>query len=151
MVRNDTPCKRQDPGTDTLTEVLPLGLIWTSDVEDWKHPHLVDFIDRKEAYFHPNLSKTSPHHHLQGPSAQTSDHYDEDIASSFSRKDILIVQDEFAILVPFSLSFKKLIKDAHRDYYASISIGGRPISNEEFADDIDLMDGTSSKPQDHTN
>ncbi|KAH3890535.1 hypothetical protein DPMN_014619 [Dreissena polymorpha] len=90
MERNDTPCKRQDPGTDTLAEVLPLGLIWTSD-------------------------------------------------------------DEFAILVPFNLSFKKLIQDAHRDYYTSIYIGGRPISNVEFADDIDLMDGTSSKPQDHTN
>ena len=37
------------------------------------------------------------------------------------------------------------------DNHTSISIGGRPICNLRFADDIDLMDGSNGELQDLTN
>ena len=37
------------------------------------------------------------------------------------------------------------------DHHTSISIGGRPIYNLRFADDIDLMTGSNGELQDLTN
>ena len=37
------------------------------------------------------------------------------------------------------------------DHYTSISIGGRPICNPRFTDDIDLMGGSNGELQDLTN
>ena len=42
------------------------------------------------------------------------------------------------------------MREALHDFHSTISIGGRPISNLRFADDIDLMGGSNEELQDLT-
>ena len=53
--------------------------------------------------------------------------------------------------VLFNLFVERIMQETLHGHYTSISIGGRPISNLRFADDIDLMGGTSSELHDLTN
>ena len=53
--------------------------------------------------------------------------------------------------VLFNLFLEKIMKETRHDHLTYISIGGRPISNFRFADDIDLIGGASSELQDLTN
>ena len=53
--------------------------------------------------------------------------------------------------VLFNICLKKIMKKSLRNHHAYINIGGRPISNVRFADEIDLIGGTSSKLEDLTN
>ena len=50
----------------------------------------------------------------------------------------------------FNLFLEKIMQETLHDHHTSISIGGRPICNQRFADDIDLMGGSSSELQDLT-
>ena len=43
------------------------------------------------------------------------------------------------------------MQEALEEHTTSISIGGRPVCNLRFADDIDLMGGTNNELQDLTN
>ena len=43
------------------------------------------------------------------------------------------------------------MQETLHDHHTSISIGGRPICNLRFADDIDLMGGSNGELQDLTN
>ena len=43
------------------------------------------------------------------------------------------------------------MQETLHDHNTSVSIGGRPICNLRFADDIDLMGGSICKLQDFTN
>ena len=45
----------------------------------------------------------------------------------------------------------EIIQETFHDHHTSISIGGTPISNIRFADDMDLMGGSNSELQDFTN
>ena len=51
----------------------------------------------------------------------------------------------------FNLFLRKIIQETLHDHYTSLSIGGRPICNLRFADDIDLVDGSNSELQNLTN
>ena len=46
---------------------------------------------------------------------------------------------------------EKITQETLHDHHTSISIGGRPICNLRFADDIDLMGGSNGELQDLTN
>ena len=46
---------------------------------------------------------------------------------------------------------EKIMQETFHDYHTLISVGGRPISILQFADDIDLMDGNNDELQDLTN
>ena len=46
---------------------------------------------------------------------------------------------------------EKIMVGTFHDHNTSISIGGQPICNLQFADDIDFMGGSSSELQDLTN
>ena len=50
----------------------------------------------------------------------------------------------------FNLFQEKIMQETLHDHYVSISIGGRPICNLQFAD-IDLTGGSNDKLQDLTN
>ena len=45
---------------------------------------------------------------------------------------------------------KKIIKETPADHHTSISIGGRPLCNLKFADDIDLLTGSNTELQELT-
>ena len=47
--------------------------------------------------------------------------------------------------------FQEIIQETLYDHHRSISTGGRPICNFQFADNIDLMGGSNSELQDLTN
>ena len=52
----------------------------------------------------------------------------------------------------FNLFVKTIVQETvHNTNHKSISIGGRPVCSILFADDIDLMGGSSGKLQDLTN
>ena len=51
----------------------------------------------------------------------------------------------------FNLFPVKITKETLHDHHTSISIGRRPICNLQFADNIDLMGGSSGELQDLTN
>lgn len=51
----------------------------------------------------------------------------------------------------FNLYLERIMIDTLHDHHTSISIGGRPICNLRFADDIDLMGGSNQELQDLTN
>ncbi len=53
--------------------------------------------------------------------------------------------------VLFNLFLERIMQEALQDHHTSISIGGRPICNLRFADDIDLMGGNIKELQDLTN
>ena len=51
----------------------------------------------------------------------------------------------------FNLFLEKIMQETLHDHHTSISIGGRPICNPRFADDVDLMSGINGEFQDLTN
>ena len=51
----------------------------------------------------------------------------------------------------FNLFLERIMIETLHDHHTSISIGGRPICNLRFADDIDLMAGSNQELQDLTN
>ena len=53
--------------------------------------------------------------------------------------------------VLFNLFLEQIMQEALHGHHTFISIGGRPICNLRFADDIDLMDGSNGELQDLTN
>ena len=53
--------------------------------------------------------------------------------------------------VLFNIFLERIIHMTLHDYVPSISIGGRPICNLRFANDIDLMEGSAGELQDLTN
>lgn len=52
--------------------------------------------------------------------------------------------------VLFNLFLERIMLETLEDHHTSISIGGRPVCNLRFADDIDLMGGTNTELQDLT-
>ena len=50
----------------------------------------------------------------------------------------------------FNLFLEKIMQETLHDHVTTISIGGRPVCNLRFADDINLMDGSSSELQELT-
>ena len=54
-------------------------------------------------------------------------------------------------IILFNLFLEKIMVGTFHDHNTSISIGGQPICNLQFADDIDFMGGSSSELQDLTN
>ena len=50
----------------------------------------------------------------------------------------------------FNLFLEKIMQETLHDHHTSISIGGRPICNQIFADDIELMGGSNGELQDLT-
>ena len=53
--------------------------------------------------------------------------------------------------VLFNLFLEKIMQETLHDHHISISIGGRPICNLQFADNIDLIGGSNDELQDLTN
>ena len=53
--------------------------------------------------------------------------------------------------VLFNLYLERIMQETLQDHHTSILIGGRPIRNLRFADDIDLMGGSNKELQDLTN
>jgi hypothetical protein len=53
--------------------------------------------------------------------------------------------------VLFNLFLEKIMQETLHDHHTTISIGGRPVCNLRFADDIDLMGGSNDELQDLTN
>ena len=51
----------------------------------------------------------------------------------------------------FTLFPKKIMQEALYDHNTSISIGGRPVCNLRFVDDIDLLCGSNGEVQDLAN
>ena len=51
----------------------------------------------------------------------------------------------------FNLFLEKTIQETLRDHHTSTSIGGKPICNLRFAEDIDLTGGSNGELQDLTN
>ena len=49
--------------------------------------------------------------------------------------------------VLFNIYLEKIMQDTLLDHHTSISIGGRPLCNLRFADDIDLMAGSNNELQ----
>ena len=52
--------------------------------------------------------------------------------------------------VLFNIFLERIMQETLDDHHTSISIGGRPVCNLRFADDIDLIGGSDSKLQDLT-
>ena len=50
----------------------------------------------------------------------------------------------------FNLLLEEIICETQRNYSSSISVGGRPLWNLKFADDIDLLAGTNDELQELT-
>ena len=50
--------------------------------------------------------------------------------------------------VLFNLFLEIIMQEILQDHHTSISIGGRPLCNLQFADDIDLMEGSNNELQD---
>ena len=46
---------------------------------------------------------------------------------------------------------EKIMQETLHDYHTSVFIGGRPIYNLRFVDDIDLMGGSNGELQDLAN
>ena len=53
--------------------------------------------------------------------------------------------------IVFKLFIEKIMLETLHDHRTAISIGGRPICNLQFANNIDLMGGSSDEFQDLTN
>ena len=53
--------------------------------------------------------------------------------------------------IVFNLFLDKIMQETLHDHHTSISIGGRPTCNLRFADDIDLMGGSSGELEVLTN
>ena len=52
--------------------------------------------------------------------------------------------------VLFNVFLENIMEEALEEFHSSISIGGRPISNLRFADDIDLIGKSEAELQDLT-
>jgi exonuclease III len=69
----------------------------------------------------------------------------------FFRTSVGVRQGCLLSPVLFNIFLEQIMQETLHDHHTSISIGGRPISNLRFADDIDLMGGSNSELQDLTN
>ena len=58
------------------------------------------------------------------------------------------VRDVYSHYILFNLLLEKIMQEILHDHHTSISIGGGPICNLRFADDIDLMNGSYGELQD---
>ncbi|MGL4418375.1 MAG: reverse transcriptase domain-containing protein [Plesiomonas shigelloides] len=69
----------------------------------------------------------------------------------FFRTTIGVRQGCLLSPVLFNIFLEKIMQETLHDHQTSISIGGRPLSNLRFADDIDLMAGSNTELQNLTN
>ena len=69
----------------------------------------------------------------------------------FSKTTVGVCQECILSPILFNLFLEKITQETLHDHHTSISIGGRPICNLRFADDIDLMGGSNGELQDLTN
>ena len=65
----------------------------------------------------------------------------------FFRTSVGVRQGCLLSPVLFNIFLERIMQETLADYHTSISIGGRPICNLRFADDIDLMAGTNQELQ----
>lgn len=68
----------------------------------------------------------------------------------FFRMTIGVRQGCLLSPVLFNIFLEKIMQETLHDHHTSISIGGRPLCNLRFADDIDLMAGSNSELQNLT-
>ena len=68
----------------------------------------------------------------------------------FFRTTIGVRQGCLLSPVLFNIFLEKIMQETLHDHHTSISIGGRPLCNLRFADDIDLMAGSNSELQNLT-
>ena len=69
----------------------------------------------------------------------------------FSSTAVAVRQGCFHSLILFNLFLETIMPETLHDHHTSISVGGRPICNLRFDDDIDLMGGINGVLQDLTN
>ena len=69
----------------------------------------------------------------------------------FFKTTVGVRQGRLLSHILFNLFLEKIMQEIYHNHYTSISIGGRPVCNRRFADDIDLMGGSNGELQDLTN
>ena len=69
----------------------------------------------------------------------------------FFETTVVVCQGCLLSPILFNLPLEKIIQETLHDHHISTPIGGRPICNLRFADDIDLMGGSSGELQNLTN
>jgi hypothetical protein len=75
---------------------------------------------------------------------------------NFFKTTVMVRQGCLLFPVLFNLFLEKIMQETLHDHHTTIhhttiSIGGRPVCNLRFADDIDLMGGSNDELQDFTN
>ena len=70
---------------------------------------------------------------------------------NYSKQQLASGRDTCSPQYYSTCSWKQNMQDTIQDHHTSISIGGRPLCDLRFADDIDLMGGSSNELQDLTN
>jgi len=149
-------------GRSTVEQIFNCRIIIEKHLEHQKDLYH-NFIDFKKAFdrvWHEGLWHVMRNYGIDENLVQTIEALYKDsksavllncqIGESFKTK---VGVRQGCILSPilFNIYLENIMQETLQNHHTSITIGGRPICNLRFADDIDLMAGTKHELQDLTN
>ena len=149
-------------GRSTVEQIFNCRVIVEKHIQHQKDLYH-NFIDFKKAFdrvWHDGLWKVLRDFNVDGRLVELIQALYENSSSAvllnnqqgeFFRTTVGVRQGCLLSPVLFNIYLEKIMQETLSNHLTSISIGGRPICNLRFADDIDLMAGSNEELQDLTN
>ena len=149
------------PGRSTIEQIFNCRLLIEKHLQHQRELHH-NFIDFKKAFdrvWHEGLWQVMRSFNIEEGLVQAIEALYNQASSAvqlngsigdFFKMSIGVRQGCILSPVLFNIFLEKIMQETLDDHHTSISIGGRPLCNLRFADDIDLLAGSNTELQELT-
>ena len=149
------------PGRSTIEQIFNCRLLIEKHLQHQRELHH-NFIDFKKAFdrvWHEGLWQVMRSFNIEEGLVQAIEALYNQASSAvqlngsigdFFKMSIGVRQGCILSPVLFNIFLEKIMQETLDDHHTSISIGGRPLCNLRFADDIDLLAGSNKELQELT-